>query len=146
MRVYLDMCCLKRPFDNQAQARVHLESEAVLALLAAPADKVEFLRGAALDLENDQNPLLNRAAKVRRWLEQWPLLDLPGASLQRRTAELIELGFKNFDAFHLTCAELGRAEAFCTCDDRLLATALRHAALLKVRVMNPIDLVREVLS
>ncbi len=52
MRIYLDMCCLKRPFDDQAQQRIHLEREAVLALLSAPAEKVEFLRGPALDLEN----------------------------------------------------------------------------------------------
>jgi len=53
MRVYLDMCCLKQPFDDQPQPRIHLESEAVLALLSAAGEKVEFLLGAALDLEND---------------------------------------------------------------------------------------------
>ena len=31
--VYLDACCLNRPFDDQAQPRVHLESEAVLIIL-----------------------------------------------------------------------------------------------------------------
>jgi hypothetical protein len=51
MRVYLDMCCLKRPFDDQSQPRIHLESEAVLALLGAATEKVEFLRAPALDLE-----------------------------------------------------------------------------------------------
>ena len=65
MRVYLDMCCLKRPFDDQSQPRIHLESEAVLALLGAAGEKVEFLRGSALDLENDQNPILQRAPMSR---------------------------------------------------------------------------------
>jgi PIN domain len=122
MRVYLDMCCLKRPFDDQAQPRIRLESEAVLALLSAPAAKIEFLRGAALDLENDQNPLAQRAAKVACWLHDLPLIDLPDASLQPRTADLMRLGFKNFDAFHVACAEHGGAEVFCSCDDRLLAS------------------------
>ena len=31
--VYLDACCLNRPFDNQAQDRIRLEAEAVLAIL-----------------------------------------------------------------------------------------------------------------
>jgi hypothetical protein len=35
MRLYLDICCLKRPFDDQAQPRVRIETEAVLGLLAA---------------------------------------------------------------------------------------------------------------
>jgi hypothetical protein len=33
LRIYLDVCCLNRPFDNQVQDRVRLEAEAVLAIL-----------------------------------------------------------------------------------------------------------------
>jgi hypothetical protein len=29
--LYLDICCLKRPFDDQAQPRIRIESEAVLS-------------------------------------------------------------------------------------------------------------------
>jgi hypothetical protein len=32
-KVYLDVCCLNRPFDDQQQDRVHLEAEAVLLIL-----------------------------------------------------------------------------------------------------------------
>ena len=28
MRLYLDICCLKRPFDDQTQPRIRMESEA----------------------------------------------------------------------------------------------------------------------
>jgi hypothetical protein len=145
MRIYLDMCCLKRPFDDQSQARIHLESEAVLALLNATKDKVEFLRGAALDLENAQNPLPPRAGKVRVWLEALPRLAVPEPPLQARTAELMALGFKNFDALHVASAELLGADVLSTCDDRLLAMARRNAAILKVRIVNPIDLAREIM-
>ena len=34
MRVYLDVCCLNRPFDDLTQERVQFESDAVLAILA----------------------------------------------------------------------------------------------------------------
>ncbi|MBI3408901.1 MAG: PIN domain-containing protein [Planctomycetes bacterium] len=144
MRIYFDMCCLKRPFDDQAQPRIHLESEAILAVLGAPADRVEFMRGIALDLENEQNPLPQRASKVRQWLEALPTLDTPDELLRARTAELMTLGLKNFDAFHLACAELGSADVFCTCDDRFLAVTTRFAAHLKVRITNPTDLAKEV--
>lgn len=145
MRVYLDICCLKRPFDDQSQARIHLEAAAVLALLDVSAEQIELLHARAHDLENDQNPLPARAAKVRRWLEGVPLADLDDGPLQARTGELMTLGFRNFDAFHLASAEAGRADVFATCDDRLLAAANRHSAHLKVRVANPVDLAREVL-
>lgn len=33
-KIYLDTCCLNRPFDDQTQERIRLESEAVLAILS----------------------------------------------------------------------------------------------------------------
>ncbi len=144
MRIYLDICCLKRPFDDQSQSRIHLESEAVLALLGAPAAKVEFVRAAAHDLENDQNSVLRRAAHVRKWLGSLQQADLADEPLAARTVELIALGFKNFDALHLASAELAVADVFATCDDRLLAAARRHATSLRMRVINPVDLASEV--
>jgi hypothetical protein len=146
MRVYLDMCCLKRPFDDQAQPRIRLESEAVLALLGSSGQEVEFLRAAAHDLENQQNPLPVRAGRVRQWLEALPSMPLVDAELIRRTRELLALGFKNFDAIHLASAELGGADVFASCDDRLLAAASRHAAVLRVRVINPVILAKEILA
>lgn len=73
-----------------------------------------------------------------------PLADLQDDVLQARTDELMVLGFKNFDAFHLASAEEGGVDVFATCDDRLLA-ANRNSANLKVRVVNPVNLVREML-
>ena len=63
--------------------------------------------------------------------------------MTRRTAELIRLGFRNFDAFHLASAEAAGAEVVATCDDRLLAAAQRHADVLIVRVVNPLVLAEE---
>jgi hypothetical protein len=55
----------------------------------------------------------------------------------------LALGFKNFDAFHLASSELMSADVFVTCDDRLHAAARRHATVLKVRVIDPLALIRE---
>ncbi len=33
-KIYLDTCCLNRPFDDQTQERIRLESEAVLAIIS----------------------------------------------------------------------------------------------------------------
>ena len=32
--IYLDVCCLNRPFDNQKQDRIRLETEAIILILA----------------------------------------------------------------------------------------------------------------
>jgi hypothetical protein len=139
------MCRLKRPFDDQTQPRIRLESEAVLALLSASAQDVAFLRAPAHDLENEQNPLPVRAGRVRQWLESLPSSVFAEAELVRRTDELMALGFKNFDALHVASAELGSAEVFVTCDDRLQSLATKHAAAVRVRIVGPLILAKEVL-
>jgi predicted nucleic acid-binding protein len=146
MLVYLDMCCLKRPFDDLSQPRVRLESEAVLALLAAEADQLRFVRSAALVLENDQNPLRVRAARVERWLRVGSMIAVDYDSLRSRTAELMARGLGNFDALHVASAEQARANAFATCDDRLLGVMKRNPALAGVRVSGVVELAAELLS
>ena len=34
MKIYMDICCLNRPFDDQNQDRIHLEAESVLSILS----------------------------------------------------------------------------------------------------------------
>jgi predicted nucleic acid-binding protein len=74
-----------------------------------------------------------------------PARHAPEDALAERIKELGGLGFKSFDALHVASAEALGAEALVTCDHRFLATARRHASLLKVRVVSPIDLAREIL-
>jgi hypothetical protein len=145
MRLSLDICCLKRPFDDLSSTRVRVEAEAVLALLQAAPAKVQLIHARAQDLENAQNPVRLRAERVRRWLDLWPVFSLPDDQLVTRTKELMSLGFKSFDAFHLSSAELCRADVFATCDDALMARAKSQLGALRVRVANPVDLVLEVL-
>ena len=123
VRAYLDICALKRPFDDQAQPRIRLEADAVLELLAAPPERLTFVHAVAQDLENAQNPLTWRATRVARWLVALPREDTKTDDLARRTRELMALGFRNFDAFHVACAEFANADVLATTDDRLWLSA-----------------------
>jgi len=40
MRIYLDMCCFNRPYDDQTQTRIHLEAERFL--IAVNQDKFNY--------------------------------------------------------------------------------------------------------
>jgi len=65
-RIYLDVCCLNRPFDDQQQDRIRLESEAVLLILAhLEAGKWEWLGSEVVDWEIEQTPDPERKARVR---------------------------------------------------------------------------------
>ena len=145
MVLYLDICCLKRPFDDQAQPRIRIEAEAVLGLLGADASRVTFVRSAAHDLENDQNPVAWRVERVKGWLSDRPLAATEAGPLRARTAELIENGLHGFDALHVACAEAASVDVFVTCDDRLLAATRRLGPVIKVRVGELTAIAREVL-
>lgn len=145
MLIYLDLCCLKRPFDDQSQARIRLESEAVLGLLAAESPEIGFVRSAALVLENAQNPVIRRAARVRQWLESAPIWTPDPAMAESRTRELMALGLRSFDALHVASAELAHVDALASCDDRCIAACRRAGAQITTRVVNVVELAREVL-
>jgi len=146
MVLYLDICCLKRPFDDQAQPRIRLETEAVLTLLTADVSRISFVRSVAHDLENDQNPIAWRAERVRSWLEALPLQSPEKSLLVPRTSEFMAHGLRGFDALHLACAEAVGADVFVTCDDRLLAVAKRIGSEIRLRVGELTAVAREVLS
>jgi len=146
MIIYLDVCCLKRPFDDHAQPRVRVEAEAVLGLLEQDGERATLIRSVAHRLENDQNPVAWRAGRVRAWLEEGPLAEAPADELRARTRELMTHGFRGFDALHLACAEVAGAEVFVTCDDRLLALARRLGPAVRVRVGELTAVANEVLG
>jgi hypothetical protein len=145
MLVYLDMCCLKRPFDDQSRPRIRLEAEAVLTVLARESAELRFVRSTALLLENAFNPLPERSARVGHWLRSgatWQPTDV--AKLEARVAEWIGLGLRNFDALHVSIAEQAGADRFVTVDDRLLAALRRHGAHCRVPVRSVLELAQEV--
>ena len=136
--VYLDVCCLKRPFDDASQDRIRREAEAVAAVLAAAErGRVRLVRSPAHDAENDRNPREDRRLATRLWLDAATDVVAAGSDVLTRARALALLGFTALDALHLACAEHAEARWFATTDDRLLARARTHAADLRIKVLTP---------
>lgn len=146
MRLYLDICCLKRPFDSQEQARVRLEAEAVMTILSIQSDEFVLIRSAAQILENSLNTLRWRREAVDAWLKRGSIEPLPEEPAVRRTSQLIQLGFRTFDAFHLASAELSKADVLLTVDNRMVRKAVTLADRIQTRVANPLAFLQEVSS
>jgi len=145
VRVYLDVCCLNRPFDDQSQERIRLEAEAVLAVLRRVESGVwELVGSEAVDFEISRLPDLERSQRVLA-LARLAIgkVTLDGA-IARRAAELVSNGLKPLDALHVSCAEDAGADVFLTTDDRLLR-ALRRANA-GVPANNPLPWLNEVLT
>jgi len=61
MKIYLDNCCFNRPFDDQKQIRIHLETEAKLYIKEKILlNELELAWSYILDYENHANPFINQ--------------------------------------------------------------------------------------
>jgi hypothetical protein len=68
MRLYIDLSCFNRPFDNQAQDRIRLETEAVLVILTRIVEGTDTLLWSwVLSFENDKHPKRDRRDEIAVW-------------------------------------------------------------------------------
>jgi predicted nucleic acid-binding protein len=146
MKIYLDTCSLNRPFDDQSQERIRLETESVMIILSRLQRKEwTWLGSQALEIEIDRAPDADQRSRLKRiagYVGQ--VLAIRQKELDR-ASELEKLGFSGFDAVHLACAESGKADIFLSTDDRLLKRAKRFAKKIHVKVANPLDWLKEMI-
>lgn len=142
-KIYLDVCCLNRPFDDQAQPRIYLETQAILEILSCcQTGEWELVSSTALELEIAKTPDKTRREEVQLALAIARHKILMTEEIARRAIELTNLRIKNFDALHLACAE-GNADVFLTTDNRLLSRALSYKNNLNIIVANPTNWLTE---
>ena len=138
MRVYLDVSCLNRPFDDQSQARVRAESEAVTQILEeCELGDWQQVSSEMAKIEISAMPNVDRRARVRALLPDEDVLEL-SADIYARAKELETIGLKAADAVHVAAAETLEVDVFLSCDDRLCKLAKRRRAEIKVKVGNPL--------
>jgi predicted nucleic acid-binding protein len=146
MKVYLDTCSLNRPFDDQGQERIRLETESVMIILARLSRKEWiWLASQALEIEIDRSPGVDQRSRLQRIAGYAEQIVAIGKKELERASELEQLGFSGFDAVHLACAESGGADIFLSTDDRLLKRAKRFAKKIRVKVANPLDWLKEMI-
>ena len=121
MRVYLDLCAIQRPLDDQAQLRVRAEAEAVLSVLALCEDgALEMIASGAHTVENAKCPYPDRRTHVDDVLALAAVYAPTDAEVIRCAQQYEGAGIKRLDAIHLASAVRAEADFFCTTDDVLL--------------------------
>ena len=146
MRIYLDNCCLERPFDDQDQDRIRLEAESIVVVMRLIGEgKLIWVGSDILICES------RRIRQPNEPRDRDEILALLGETLMvdprdwARIRELRAMGFGFYDAIHIAVAEKGSCDVLLTVDDRLLSLSRRLRARLKVRVENPVTWVHEVI-
>jgi predicted nucleic acid-binding protein len=144
MRVYLDNCSIQRPLDDQSSARIRLETEAILTLLAlCESGHLKLVSSDASGFEAIRNPHPVRrdfSSEVLALSSQFVAVD---DEVRRRARQLLSRGLKALDALHLACAIEGGADFFCTCDDRLL-NARQRLDTGGTQLVSPPELIQEI--
>ena len=135
-RIYLDVCCYCRPFDDQRQERIRLEAEAVLLILNNCQKGIWNVIGSdAIDFEISKIPDPIKRFKVESLYAICKNKVKINEEIHLIAKELQSLGFKALDALHIACAEAGKADVLLTTDDDIIKLASKR--VLKVKVENP---------
>ncbi len=145
MKIYLNVSCLNRPFDDQEQARIRLEAAAV-GMILERVDEGRWVHVSSemARIEIDANPDPKRRARVHLLLPEAGQIVKLTPAIFTRAAELELLGFKAADALHVAAAEEAAADVLLSCDDRFCRTGQRQAKRLRVSLQNPLKWLDEV--
>lgn len=136
--IYLDTCCLSRPFDKQTQSRILRETQAIIQILDYFHERHWYWISSTV-LVDEVNRTLNLGQRnqIRRWLARAHQTVSVGKTEISRANQLEVLGFKELDALHLACAESSDADIFLTTDDAILSRVKRNSSRVHLSVENP---------
>ena len=142
LKVYLDNCCFNRPYDNQNNLLVLLETEAKLFIQdLIHSEKLILVWSFVLDYENNDNPFEEKKKSIILWkslaVTDCDLCD----EIADKAKTLMQSGLKQKDASHIACAIYANADYFITTDRKILNKHVQG-----INLINPIDFVRRYLN
>ena len=141
MRIYLDICSIQRPLDDQSQLRIRTETEAILGILdLCETGRLSLVSSAAHVIETEQNPYPDRKRHALNVLSLASHYVPTSSEVVERAKAYVATGIARLDALHLALAVEGRAAYFCTTDDDLMRRG-KQADTKETSVVSPLELV-----
>ncbi len=145
MKVYLDVCCLNRPFDDQSQLRIRYETEAIIAVFELFAKgHHRWVVSEVVEIEVLRDPDEERRQHILELLpraHERLVLHQPARTLTR---SLVRQGIGAMDALHVATAKDGGCDKMLSTDDDLLRKVRTLQPPLGLRVENPARWVAEI--
>ena len=139
MRIYQDNCCFNRPFDNQNQLKIHLETQAKLYIQAQIKQGIyDLVWSYILEYENQMNPFEERKESIIKWKNIAKFKVIENEEIIQFAENLNKKGIKPKDALHIACAINSKCEYFLTTDRLLL-----NKVVPEIRIINPMQFVME---
>ena len=142
MKIYLDNSCFNRPFDDQKQLRIKLETEAKLNIQERIFQKeIELTWSYILDFENEANPFEQRKLVIKGWKNYASVDTDETKEIVKKAESFHKMGIRSKDSIHLACAISMRCEYFLTTDDELIKKA---SGINEIKITDPISFIKEV--
>jgi predicted nucleic acid-binding protein len=130
--IYLDVCCLNRPFDDWSYDRNRLEGEALIKIFKlVKSGKYKLVTSEAIQAELRKMTNLDKLKEIRELLKLVDYQIILNEEIDQRSQELEKLGFSLYDSFHVACAEYAKIDVLLTTDDRLLKKAIKYRNVLQ---------------
>ena len=143
LKIYLDVCCLCRPFDDQTIHRIRMETEAVTEILKRCMNDWELVGSEAIESEIGEISDPERMENVESLLQFVKNRVVVDDAIEDRARTFHRCGLDPFDALHLACADYAGA-VFLTTDDALIKMIKRHKDKITTSVQNPVQWLMEV--
>ena len=139
MRLYLDNCCFNRPFDDQTQIKINLETQAKLAIQSMILDKKHTLVWSyMLEYENMFNPYDIRRESIIKWKELAEIIVNENEVILSTANNLTGQGLKVKDAIHVACAIHSNCDYMITTDMGIIKKNIEL-----IKIVDPLDFIRE---
>lgn len=140
--LYLDTNIYNRPFDDQMDVRIRLETIAVFSILQKIKNgDFRLLWSFMIEYENSLNPFDDVKLEIDMASSLANKTITHNGEIYNVAKKFESKGIKPRDALHLACALRGKADYFITCDDKITKKASVLGVSLKI--MNPIRFIEE---
>ena len=140
MKVYLDNCSYNRPFDDQSQMRIFLETQAKLHIQKLIQDGYLILAISYISrYENWNSPYSKNKITIAKFFENATIIvDIDKADIiEEKANEIMKYGVKSKDALHLACAIEAACDYFITTDDGIL----KKYKAGEIKVCSPVEFI-----
>lgn len=136
-RIYLDNCCFNRPFDEQTQDRILLETEAKIKIQTMIKAKIlDLVWSYMLDYENLVNPFEMKRDSIGRWKSLASVDIEETEGIIQHAKQMEQYGIDPKDALHIACAIEGKSNYFFTTDISLIKRSINIKDII---VCNPMQ-------
>ena len=121
LKLYLDMCCFNRPYDDQMQPRIQFESEAKLMIQSLIVNATfDYAWSYVLEFENSNNPFKEKRVAILAFKQYSCEIIEPCQKIEDIAEDFQKTGLKAYDSLHLASAIYAGCDYFLTTDNKVL--------------------------